>query len=232
MIGIYKITNRINGKSYIGQSNNIDRRFREHTNKKSELNLSIKRAVKKYGKENFDLEILETIDIPNRDKLNELEMYYISLHKPEYNRTFGGSGQMGMFASDKTKELLRKSGKEQWNNKTDEEKNKILKNFKKTEIGHKVSIETREKLRLANIGKKATEETKNKMRQSMLNKKLNGYVRDNKKWYKRVVIIETNMEFESVKECAYYIGVIPASVSGVVTGRYKTCKGYHIKYVV
>ena len=30
MIGIYKITNKISGKTYIGQSNNIERRFKEH----------------------------------------------------------------------------------------------------------------------------------------------------------------------------------------------------------
>ena len=69
MIGIYKITNKINGKIYIGQSNDIKRRFLEHTYRDK---LPIDIAIKKYGKENFSFEILE--ECPT-EQLNEKETY-------------------------------------------------------------------------------------------------------------------------------------------------------------
>ena len=54
--GIYKITNKINNKSYIGQSNNIYRRFSEH---KSPLYRS--HYIDKYGIDNFLLILLKNV---------------------------------------------------------------------------------------------------------------------------------------------------------------------------
>ena len=58
---LYKITNVINGKSYIGQSVDPKKRFASHINrsKNDSDNSPIHSAIKKYGKENFTLEILE-----------------------------------------------------------------------------------------------------------------------------------------------------------------------------
>ena len=56
MIGIYKITKIKNGKSYIGQSNDIKRRFSEH---KSKTDIPIEIAIQKYGEKAFSCEILE-----------------------------------------------------------------------------------------------------------------------------------------------------------------------------
>ena len=56
MIGIYKITKKENNKSYIGQSNNIERRFQEHKTKKD---IPIEIAIQKYGVDAFDFEIIE-----------------------------------------------------------------------------------------------------------------------------------------------------------------------------
>ena len=90
MIGIYKITNKINGKIYIGQSNDIKRRFLEHTYRDK---LPIDIAIKKYGKENFSFEILE--ECPT-EQLNEKETYWIKELKAlkyGYNCTIGGDQQ-------------------------------------------------------------------------------------------------------------------------------------------
>lgn len=76
---VYKFTNMINGKSYIGKSKRIKRRFQEHvkgsvwriTGKKS----YISKAIGKYGIENFSFEILEECNSP--EEMNEKEYKFI-----------------------------------------------------------------------------------------------------------------------------------------------------------
>jgi group I intron endonuclease len=89
---IYKITNNINGKVYIGQTiQPIKERFYRHCARacsEDESNMAIHKAIRKYGKENFTLELLE-----ETDNLNEREIYYISKYdsfKNGYNSTKGG----------------------------------------------------------------------------------------------------------------------------------------------
>ena len=91
---IYKITNKINGKIYIGQTiQKPIERFYQHCAKSAKgevLNMPIHKAILKYGKNNFSFEILETI---NKNKLNERERYWISYYdsyNSGYNATFGG----------------------------------------------------------------------------------------------------------------------------------------------
>lgn len=71
-IGIYKIENKINGKIYIGQSVNIERRFNEHCRRDEQ---QIDQAIQKYGVNNFTFSILEECEI---EQLNQREDYYIS----------------------------------------------------------------------------------------------------------------------------------------------------------
>lgn len=63
--GIYKITNLINNKCYIGQSRNIESRIKKHfSNLEKNIHHSqhLQEDFNKYGKENFSIEILETIN--------------------------------------------------------------------------------------------------------------------------------------------------------------------------
>lgn len=74
MIGIYKIQNKINGKIYIGQSNDIERRFQEHKTKGSSSRIPLDVEIQKYGKDNFSYEVIEETSI---ERLNEAEEFWI-----------------------------------------------------------------------------------------------------------------------------------------------------------
>lgn len=96
---IYKITNLINNKIYIGYTKkDIKIRFDEHCKPRSKnaYKMSIVLAIKKYGKENFKIELLEESD--NDDYIHkEREQYWIETLKSNisnigYNLAAGGNG--------------------------------------------------------------------------------------------------------------------------------------------
>lgn len=92
--GIYKITNKQNQKVYIGQSINIQQRFYHHRKLTNDNNY-FHRALKKYGKDNFNYEIIEKC---SQEQLDEREKYWIAFYQSNlreygYNSTFGGEGK-------------------------------------------------------------------------------------------------------------------------------------------
>ena len=100
---IYKVTNLINGHIYIGQTKySIRRRWKKHISdsydeKKSNINSYLHSAIKKYGADNFKIELVEECE---DDSLNERERFWISTLKSYvgfkdsvgYNLTLGGEG--------------------------------------------------------------------------------------------------------------------------------------------
>lgn len=228
MIGIYKITNKINGNFYIGQSIDIQRRFTEHKTPHGKMT-SIKLAIKKYGKENFKFEVIEECKV---EELDAKEIYWIAKLKPQYNRSAGGSGSTSHYVSEQTKEILSTKNKLYWAKLSTEEKEKICKRLTGPPKGHAVSKETKEKLRRCNLGKKQSKETIEKRKATIRRKKECGFVQRNNGHKKKVRCIETNQIYNSIKEAGEYFSVDPSSISGVLTGKYKTCKGKHFVYVV
>lgn len=91
MIGIYKITNDLNGKCYIGQTIDNKKRWKEHKqyskykSNGDKYNYPLANAMRKYGVENFSFEMLEEL-INDKDLLYEKEKYYYNLYQPEYNQ--------------------------------------------------------------------------------------------------------------------------------------------------
>lgn len=100
--GIYKITNKILDKSYIGQSIHIEDRWKEHLWGKGNADLYV--DFHKYGVENFAFEILE---ICSKEQLLEREKYWIALYdtyENGYNMNDGGDNSR--FAIAKTKKTV------------------------------------------------------------------------------------------------------------------------------
>ena len=94
---IYKITNDINGKIYIGKTmNSIEKRWKEHCNdyqKKRYEKRPLYSAMNKYGLKHFHIEQIEKC---NDKDINEREKYWIEYYgsfKNGYNATTGGDGK-------------------------------------------------------------------------------------------------------------------------------------------
>lgn len=87
---IYKITNKVNNKVYIGQTRkSIEFRWRQHKNAKDCYDLH--KDIQKYGSDNFVIELLKECEV---EDLNKWEIYYISEYnsfKDGYNMTKGGT---------------------------------------------------------------------------------------------------------------------------------------------
>lgn len=86
---VYKITNLINNKVYIGQSNNPIRRFKEHINGYNYTSL-ISQAIKKYGENNFYLDILYYGEDYNNKEKFFIKKYETLNHNKGYNIMEGG----------------------------------------------------------------------------------------------------------------------------------------------
>lgn len=107
MIGIYKITNSINGNSYYGSSKNITKRWLRHKNelnKNKHINVLLQRAWNKYGEENFIFEIVEECDEP---LLLKIEQKYLDSN-PEYNIGKKSSGGDNLTNNPKRIEIIEK----------------------------------------------------------------------------------------------------------------------------
>ena len=101
MIGIYKITNRINQKAYIGQSVNIEKRWSRHKRSIQIQDYPLYRAMRKYGLEQFSFEVLEETLVSELDKREcyWIDFYQTALREKGYNLTLGGGGSGGQFLS-------------------------------------------------------------------------------------------------------------------------------------
>lgn len=83
MKGIYQIKNKINGKSYVGSSKDIERRFKQHKKAAAEKPLYAEMAF--YGLEAFDFIVLEEMAEADSKELHKKEQFYIETLNPEYN---------------------------------------------------------------------------------------------------------------------------------------------------
>lgn len=195
---VYKITNKINGKIYIGiTTKTLEKRRQQHIRwcKHKMRKYIIHKAINKYGTDNFLLEIIDNFN-GNKDAC-EREVKYVSSYNSfipnGYNMTLGGEGVLGHKhqQTDETKKKISLSMKgikksEEAKNHMKQaqgERNKWFKFNHSTEtrktisdkmklIPHKkMSEETKLKLRMINLGKKQSTETIEKRRQSRMKRK-------------------------------------------------------------
>lgn len=230
MIGIYKITNNLNGSIYIGQSINIKKRFADHKSPRTlKRNHVLAKAFNKYGIQNFMFEVMETCE---EISLDEREIFYIKTLEPRYNMNEGGVGNKGHRVSKEIKRNLSLRGKEQWERKTPEQRAKqILNNLTSHGPRYPISQETREKLRNYNLGKKQSAETIAKRMIGMSSKMMG-----NKNGNKKVAQIEPLTGeiikiFESSRVAAEQNNISPSGITHTLKGQQLTCAGFKWIYV-
>jgi group I intron endonuclease len=161
---IYKITNLLDGKVYIGQdSKDRDAYFGS--------GLLIRRAIKKYGRENFRREVLEVChDKPSMDAAEQRWILELQSQNPAigYNIAFGGEGgstRHGQRNSDYQKQRVREANKARppVSAETKEKMSLAKKGQEGTFKGKEHSADSKEKNRQSHLGKVASIETRQKL---------------------------------------------------------------------
>ena len=153
---IYKYTNRINNKAYIGYTKrDAEERKKEHL--QGAGSKVIKDAIKKYGEDTFIFEVIEDGIIPIPEFLHEREKYWIAKFNTfhnGYNLNKGGYGNLGFSHSTETREKISRS----------------LKGRPSHNKGKPHSPETRRKIGDAQLGKTMPKESRKKMSLSAKNR--------------------------------------------------------------
>jgi group I intron endonuclease len=109
---IYIVTNRVNGKVYIGQTvRSVEERWYLHCKAaKGASRLPIHCAIRKYGEHNFF--VVKVSDATSLEEMDSMEAYFISKYNSMvpygYNRTEGGKGFNGRH-TQRTRERMSKS---------------------------------------------------------------------------------------------------------------------------
>lgn len=148
---IYKITNLLNGKCYVGQTwQTIQRRFAQHIRRNDSVKLY--NAIQKYGFSNFTIECLTIVS--TQEIADVYERYFISIYRSNernigYNISNGGRG-IGKHTPETIAKISNALKGRKNGTMTYEHKN----NLSKSKIGHLVSKETKNKISKSNTGKK------------------------------------------------------------------------------
>ena len=220
---VYCHTNKINGKKYIGITSQMpEKRWGNGCNYKEKNQTKFFRAIKKYGWDNFEHEIIEK-DIPTLEEANEKERYYIEFYdsfKKGYNSTHGGDGATGYKHTKEEKEKISKNNARYWKGK--HLKQEAIEKRRKKITGLKQSQETINKRIAKTKGQKRTEEFKQYCRELMIERYRNILQYD----------LQGNFikEFLCAKDASKETGAHASAILKVCKGKGKTAGGYIWKY--
>ena len=127
--GIYKITNTVTGKFYIGSAVNIKRRWAIHRSRldaNKHGNRHLQNSWNKHGEDSFTFEVLECCE---KERLIEREQFYIDNEKPAYNISPTAGNCLGVKHTDETKRKISEAKKGKV--RSDESKRKISEAMKR-----------------------------------------------------------------------------------------------------
>lgn len=213
---IYKITNILNGKIYIGQTiQDLKERWYGHCRSISNCT-AIARALKKYGKDNFTIEQIDQAD--SLEELNKKEVEWISRFSSNtkgigYNLTTGG---MNAIPSEETKAKMRGPRPA----------------LSLKQMGKKVSEETKRKMSEAHIGKVFSKETRERLSKAHTGKKFSlESVRKMSEAHKKTILcVNNNTIYNSAADAALALGLNRSGIYGVLQKKRNSTYGYIFTY--
>lgn len=228
---VYAITNKINGKQYVGQTiRSLKERWAEHCKKTSDCSAII-RAIQKYGKENFTIQTIYTA--VSIEELNKKEQEFIkefNTFKPNgYNLTTGG---LNYLRSDETKQKF----------------SDVQKGKKNHRFGTKASEETRRKQSESHrgtlnhfFGKTHSKETLQKLSEASKgsnhsqfgthhSQKSKDKAAASNPMKKSVVCNENGVFYQSIASAARALGVRRNGIRCVLNGKQRSCGGFTFSY--
>lgn len=252
---IYKITNKINGKIYIGQTvGSLNKRWNRHCRKNSGC-LALINAIEKYGKDGFTIEQIDsssTLEELNK-KENEWVLKCNSLYPNGYNLNTGGNNKRwsnetklkmskthtGKLLSEKHKLSIKRSVIEKLDQNPDlknKGRDKVSKSLK--ELYSKSKHPKKDK-KVSDEGKERISESKKGIKNHMFGKKLTdsqleGLKIAHKNRLKNlpsVLCHQNGQIYENVTIAARELRLVRSSVSNVLTGFRKSIRGYTFEYV-
>lgn len=206
---IYKITNRITNKSYVGQTvRPLEKRIQAHRWASSKASMLITRAIHKYGWENFEVEVL--CECSSLQELNAQEVRYVQSLKtlaPEgYNLRAGGGG-LGV-SSPETRKKISDANK-----------------------GRRVSEATRQLMSASHKGQRCSEEKKAHLRQVNKGKKSSKQANLASALASAKTFTLTNpsgdiCEITNLKDFCKQNNLCYIAMHGLTSGRHKHHKGW------
>lgn len=208
MIGIYKITSP-SGKIYVGQSIDIEKRFKQYKSIYNSRNqTALFNSFKKYGIKKHIFEVIEECNI---ELLNKRERYwqdyYNVLKKGLNSKTTSIDGKSGKLSQETILKMSKSlKGKKAWN-----------KGVKGMFLGRKFSDETKKKLTIANTGRFYSKETREKIGKNNSNSKI-------------ILDMNTGIYYHSICDLAKILNVNHSTLYDKLTGRkgYKNNTNYKI----
>lgn len=238
MMCIYLRTNKINGKQYVGQAVDFEKReYDWEKRKRPYAGTYINNARNKYGIKNWTVEILKECN--TQDELNEWEIYYIKALNTKapngYNLTDGGGGKIGYVTSQETRERLSKSHMGLGLGEKRPEQAEKMKGEKNPFFHKRHSKESIEKMKASHKGhipwnkgktyeEQFGEEKAKELKQKCIN---NAYRVDQID----KITGEVLHQWDCSKDAARELGLEYTNINKCAKGRYKTAFGYIWKRV-
>lgn len=231
---IYKVTNVINGKIYIGQTiRDLKIRKTQHINTAlaNRDNNYFHNAISKYGKNSFRWKMIEYCD--SKEELDEMEFHYIKQFNSfefGYNLTLGGGGMSGYKITEKHRENLSKSHIGYKHTK------KQRKKISRALTGRSCSAETRSKLSISKLGDKNPMYGRTGSKNSMYGKSLPEHIQAAKvaAVSEEYIVTFPNGTKKKIKNLAKFCrryNLNKGNLCSVAHGRRRHHKGYTCKKI-
>jgi group I intron endonuclease len=221
ILEVYKITNKQNGKIYIGITNQgVDVRWCKHcSDARHDSNFPIHNAIRKYGESNFQIEQIEVVE--DVEVLKEREVYWIKEYnsydrEKGYNLTLGGDGTFGRYHSDETKDKIRQKA---LHRKRSEYSIHKQKETLKTLVYNHEDMSSRAKK--GNVIRWSDPNNKTKQSKNSPN---------NRSILQYTLLMKFVKEFYNVSEAARSLNKTHGNIASCARGKIKTAYGFIWKY--